>query len=433
MSSPLSNTLGSSTAGASAFLKRLFDDKTINDLGAKDRPFLTMVKKSTNYVGDGYKVVPLLVGRPHRNAPSFSTAQGKTSTGTYRRFLLERKNLYGLVEISGETIEAAASKGPGAFADMLELETRMGFESHQDTIAKACYGSGNGVLAQVNAEPSETASTFNIVLKNWLDVYKFEVGMEIEIWTAAVAGTRRNSDGSDDEWTVSAITIDRATPSATITLTGTYDSSGTIAADNYIFENGFHQTAAGDSVFAGLQGFLPTSAVGGSDSFLGLNRSLDEELLAGLRYTQSAGESYTELFNNVAMLLRIRKAKPSHVFVNPIVFSKIANELESKGIINKQVAKVGQIGFEGLEIITGAGTIKIVADPFCPSAYGYMLQLDTWTLESLGNHSRFVETGDHMGKTGITVHNDDAVEIRLVGRMALVTNAPAWNSVIIFA
>lgn len=433
MSSPLSTTLGSSTAGASAFLKRLFDDKTINDLGAKDRPLLTMINKDTNYIGDGYTVVPLLVGRPHRNAPTFSTAQGKTSTGTYRRFLLERKNLYGLVEISGEVIEAAKSKGPGAFADMLELETRLGFESHQDTIAKALYGVGNGVLGQVSAEPTETASTFNIVLKNWLDVYNFEVGMELEIWTATVAGTRRNSDGSDDEWVVSAISIDRATQTSTITLTGTYDSSGTIAADNYIFENGFHQTAAGDSVFFGLRGFLPSSAVSGSDSFLGLNRSTDEELLAGLRYTQSAGESYTELFNNCAMLLKIRKAKPSHVFVNPIVFSKIANELESKGIINKEVAKVGKIGFEGLEIITGSGTIKIIADPFCPSAYGFMLQLDTWTLKSLGNHSRFVETGDHMGKSGISVYNDDAVEIRLVGRMALVTNAPAWNAIIIFA
>ena len=432
MASPLSITAGSATAGASAFVKKLYSNDVINDLGAKDRPLLTMLKKETDFIGDGTLHVPLLVGRPHRNAPTFSGAQGKDSTGTYRRFLIERKNLYGVVEIGGETIESAKSKGAGAFANLLTTETELGLNSHQDTIAKMCYGVGNGVLAQVSVEPTENASTFSIALKNYLDVYNFSVGMQIEIWTAVVAGTQRHSDGTDNEWVISAITIDRAAQTASITVVGTYDSSGSIAADNYIFEDGFHQTAAGDSAFFGLRGFLPTSAVSGSDSFLSLNRSLDEELLAGLRYTQSAGESYTELFNNVAMLLRIRKARPSHVFVNPIVFAKIANELESKGIINKEVSKVGKIGFEGLEIITGSGVVKILADPFCPSAYGFMLQLDTWTLKSLGNHTRFIDTGDHTEK-GLSVYNADSVELRIVGRMALYTNAPGWNSVIIFA
>ena len=72
--------------------------------------------------------------------------------------------------------------------------------------------------------------------------------------------------------------------------------------------------------------------------------------------------------------------------------------------------------------------IKVFPDRNCQPLTGYLLQMDTWCLEGLGEVPQILRYGD--GLEMLRVSNADAGEVRVGAYYQLRTNAPGWNAVV---
>jgi hypothetical protein len=124
MASPNSNP---TYAAIQAILKTKYPDGSIPQALYKNFPFLSLVKKTTNFDGD-FRVVALQNERPQGSSFNFQTAQGISKGGlnggggSYKRFQVYRTKHYGLLRMDGETMKAAV-RTSGALVDLWNQET----------------------------------------------------------------------------------------------------------------------------------------------------------------------------------------------------------------------------------------------------------------------------------------------------------------------
>lgn len=399
-----------------AALKTLYDGQKVEDLSYKNNPFLAMVKKEEDFYGKNYPL-PIQYGKPQGRSATFSTAQTNASASKFEDFLLTRKSDHAVCTIDNETMEASENNS-GAFIKAVKSEVDGILDSLSRSLAISLFRDNSGYIGQVNAEPTENASTFVVTLKELNDIVNFEVGQSVVIHSAKSGGSQRNSDGSDDEWAIAA--VDRM--AGTITLTGTYDSSGTIAANDYIFVEGDR-----GSKIHGLESWLPSSAPTGGDSHFGVDRSVDPVRLAGVRYDGSALPIEEALITALAYGSR-EGAAPQIGFINPLKMAELVKALGAKAQYEMTSAyKRADIGFKAVVIQGPEGEVKLIADRNCPFSKAYLLDMDTWVLKSLGKCPRINDTD---GQKMLRQQTADGVEVRAVYRAQLGCTAPGKNIVV---
>ena len=239
-----------SATAVSALLKEMYPDDVLQNLVYESNPLLAMIPKEEDASGE-YVKVPLIYGNAQNRSATFSNASSGSTGTALQAFLLTYAENYSIASVTGK-VARASRNNEGAFAKALELEMDSALKSLANDIANSLYRTSDGWKAQVNAEPAEAGTTV-ITLKNVEDITGFEVGMVVNIWSAASGGTQRNTDGSDVSWTITNVDRD----AGSITLDDAYTSSGTIAANDYIFVEGDR----GEKL-SGLLDWIPASAPG---------------------------------------------------------------------------------------------------------------------------------------------------------------------------
>ena len=118
--------------------------------------------------------------------------------------------------------------------------------------------------------------------------------------------------------------------------------------------------------------------------------------------------------------------------MNPTDWAELALDLEGRAAVaaanNRrrydQSDKAAMFGFSSISIATPTGMVDVYADHNCPINVGYLLQLDTWKLKSLGPAPRLL---DFDGLKGIRQSNEDGVEYRWGYYGNLLCTAPGYN------
>ena len=87
-----------------------------------------------------------------------------------------------------------------------------------------------------------------------------------------------------------------------------------------------------------------------------------------------------------------------------------------------------EIAFRGIRVHGANTTIDVFPDRNCQPNYAYLLQMDTWALEGLGDVPQILRYGD--GLEMLRVYNADAGEVRVGAYYNLRTNAPGWSAVV---
>lgn len=394
-----------------AALKQHYTDDMVMNLVYKDNPLLALMSKYESFGGKNLPI-PLLYGNPQGRSATFATAQsvGASSSSSITDFVLTRVKDYAIATIDNETLEA--SKGnANAFMEAATTEIDGAINALTRSLAIAMYRDGSGAIGQVNAEPAEAGTTV-ITLKEANDVTNFEVGMQVVIWSATTGGTQRTTDGSDNTWLISA--IDRS--AGTITLDDAYTSSGTIAANDYIFVDGDR-----GAKLKGLDAWVPASAPGAT-SFFGVDRSVDTVRLGGNRYDGSALPIEEALIEGAARAAR-EGAKIDHYFVNYDTYSELQKALGAK-VQYVDLKATAEIGFRGIQINGPRGPINVVPDQNCQSDTAWGLQLNTWKLYSLGKAVRVIDTD---GLQMLRQASSDGVEVRYGFYGQVGCRAPGFN------
>jgi hypothetical protein len=393
-------------------MKQYYNDAMYQELVYKDNPFLAMVPKDEKFRAKNMPI-PLKFSDGGGVSSTFSVAQSQagSSSPKFDDFLLTHAQLFSLAEVDGLIYELAQSSA-GAFVEAAVAASDSAYNRLTRAVALQLFRSGAGELGQVNAEPSETSGTFVITLKSAADATNFDVGQTLVIWSALSGGSQRNSDGSDDEWVISAVDAS----AGTITLTGTYNSSGTIAANDFLFLEG---TRGGQ--LTGLAGWIPSAAPSAS-LFFGVDRTQDATKLAGVRHDGSA-QTIEEALIDASYKVGKVGGKPEVAVMSFEQYGKLIKSLGSK--VQYVDLKVGEVGFRAVEIHGPRGTMKVVADMNCPTTVAYLLSMKSWKLCSAGKAIGPVEQDGQMWLRRPTA---DGVECRFAFRGQLACNAPGHNA-----
>ena len=379
-----------------AALKQHYTTDLVLDMVYKDNPLFALMPKYESFGGKNLPIV-LIYGNPQGRSKTFSAAQtggGATST-LVQDFILTCVKDYSLATIDNETLEA--SKGDAnAFMEAATTEIDGAINSLTRSLAIGMYRNVTGSIGQVLAEPVETTTTI-ITMKLAGDITNIEVNQRINIWSAASGGTQRNTDGTDVSWLVSA--VDRS--AGTFTLDDAYDSSGTIAANDYVFVEGDRGLG-----LAGLDSWVPSSAPSAT-AFFGVDRSVDTNRLGGIRYDGSADPIEEALITGASLVAR-EGGKPDYCFLSYEQYAKLEKALGSK-VQYVDLKMSAEVGFRGILVNGPKGPIKVIPDQNCQGNVAWLLQLDTWKLYSLGKAVRVIDTD---GLTMLRQSTADGVEVR---------------------
>jgi hypothetical protein len=179
---------------------------------------------------------------------------------------------------------------------------------------------------------------------------------------------------------------------------------------------------------SGFASWLPMTAPNAFDNFYGVDRSVDSRLY-GLYYN-GAQQPVEEALIDAAMIVRREKGRPKHMLWN---YGSEAALLKAMGTRREYCdwsSQDGEIGFRGVKVQGPAGPIECFADRSCQAVTGFLVQMPTWKIYSLGAVPKIFTYGD--GLEMLRLANADATEVRVGDYANLGCNAPGWNSQVTF-
>lgn len=398
-------------SAANAALKELYDDQKVLNLVYKKNPFLALVPKFTEF-GGKYLPVPIINGVSQGRSSTFSNALANQSPVQVASFLLTSKSDYSIATIDHKTL-LASKTDKMAFIQGAKTVIDGAIRAIDLSLASSMFRAGTGSIGQLAS--SGGISSGVITLSNPADVVQFELNMVLQA-AATDGGTPRAALGY-------VVAVDRTGGTVTVSATGLGGAAGSPA----LWANSDFLLVQGDSnaKISGAAAWIPPTAPTSSDNFYGVNRSVDPVRLAGVRYTGSS-QSIEEALIDSAMLVGREGGTPSHAMMPYASYGALDKALGAKVQYIDLKNEEADVGFRGIRINGPDSEIKVVPDRNCQVATCYLMQMDTWRLDSLNDAPFILRYQD--GIEMLRVYNQDAAELR-VGYYANVENsAPGWNA-----
>lgn len=395
-----------------AALKELYDGQVVENLVYADNPFLAMLKKKTDF-GGKYKPVPIIIGVSQGRSATFTNAQGNQTAAVINSFLLTRKSDYSIATIDNQTM-LASKTDKMAFLEGAKLVIDAAIRSITLSLASASFRTGTGSIGKISS-----ISTGVITLTNASDVVQFELNQTLQA-NSTDGGTPRAALGY-------VVAVNRSSGTVTVAssgLGGAAASPSGWAANDFLLVQGDN-----NAKISGLAAWLPATAPSSGDNFYGVDRSVDTVRLAGVRYDGSA-QSIEEALIDASALLAREGGKPNVCIMNYASYSALEKSLGAK-VQYIDFSGPANIAFRGIMVNGASSSIKVFPDRSCQATTGYLLQMENWALESLGDAPQILRYGD--GLEMLRVYNADAGEVR-VGYYANVScNAPGWSANVVLS
>jgi hypothetical protein len=387
-----------------AYLKTAYADGVPETLSKRKKVLLSTMARKDDLVGDGLKI-PLQYGNVGGRSASVTNLfdnGSQMSAAKRAAFTITPASDYGAVLIDAQTMMAARdNKGAFMRAKQGEIDSMLDELSRSAEIA--LWGSGSGSIGR-----RLSASGDVITLYNARDVKNFTEGQTVVFSTADGGGSLKA--GST---TVTHVDYD----AGTIEVEDITDIT-TPANDDYIFVQGDY-----DAKMKGIAAWIPLTAPGAT-SFYGVDRTVNVQALSGNRIT-TASSTIEEAIMTLSESIGDFGGSPDAVFMSPKNFNTLNKSLGSK-IEFDGGGGTATMGFEYIRIATSAGVVKVRPAPYCPDDRGYMLQLDTWTLHTLGEMPHIVQDD---GLMALRQRAGDGLEVRGRYYAQPACDAPGWNGV----
>ncbi len=426
------------TSNQIAALKELYTgDDYMKDLVYKKNPFLALVPKDeapSGFAGK-YIPVPLVYGTPQGRSATFTNSQNNQTAPALSSFFVYRVANYQLVTITNELLEATKDSA-GAFIDEAKLNMDTGFRNISNDLAHDLFGDGSGSRGTYGlGAGAGSISTGVITLDDPNQVVQFEVGQALTSYS--VSGLNATQSSSLTYGYVIAVNRSSGTVTVSATVAG---NAGTptgwsttypylaVQGDVNFAASGLGIASGSALKVAGLGAWIPTTAPGSSDSFWGVNRSVDVTRLAGVRYA-GVGLPIEEALVNAAALVAREGGQPDMCFMPFSSYAALENALGAKVQYVDVKHDEADIAFAGIRIHAPYGPITVIPDRNAPSQTAYLLSLENWKMRSLGKCPHILTYGVE-GLEGLRVSNSDALEIRIGYYGNLICNAPGWNCVV---
>tara|TARA_R100001086_G_C11820533_1_gene253978 strand:+ start:54 stop:1301 length:1248 start_codon:yes stop_codon:yes gene_type:complete len=405
--SPLSTSV-------SEALKEHYKPQRVKNMVYQNNPLLALMPKYEKFGGENMPV-PIITAGPQRRSAVFGTGQDNTSVSKLHQFLLTRVKDYSFAVIENEAIKASQSS-TDAFLRYATMEIDGAIHSLKRSLAVAMYRDGSGSVATVHGQDSggttPGGSSKLIYLQKAGDITNFEIGMAVRFYADSSGKPDSGTERAGGPYIIDK--VDRSGSNPFITFTGNV---------NVAVVQGDHMVQDGDinAKITGLDGWLPTTV---TDSFFGVSRTDDPTRLGGVKFDGSALPIEEALIGGASEIAREGGA-PDHVFMDFASYANLEKALGSKVQYDKVKSSDADIGFDALVINGPRGRMKVIPDHNCIPDVAFMLQLDTWSLNTLGAAPQILDA-DGVGQF-LRVSNLDAVECRVGYYGQLGCHAPGYN------
>lgn len=425
-----------------AILKTKYPDGALPQALYKNFPFLSLVKKTTNFDGD-FRVVALQNERPQGSSSNFAIAQGVSKAGlnggggTYNRFQVYRTRHYGILRMDGETMKAAV-KTSGALVDLWNNETDGISTNELNELEYQLFGDGTGqrgVVQSVTASVTVggvTTATFQLATP--ADVVNFFLGMKLDFRNAGGAAVVTTPATTDAGNGVYVYGINRQ--SGVVTVIGVGGNVDLVAAGittNYkVVRSGDWNATPGvasggqaSGPVVGVQGWITTPTT--TDSFWQLNRSADPVRLAGQVFSATGLPMNEALMEAEGRVLVQGVGTPDTIFVNPLDLQNLKKALGSDIVYDRVQSNIAGISFKSIQYDGANGPMNIVAAPMCPRNKAFMLQMPSWELSTLGPAPQMLDWDNN---DYLRVTDADQYEVRFGHYGQFICNNPGANIII---
>ncbi len=363
---------------------------------------------------DGYGkewTMPVRIAHTAGRSHTFEKAKANKAGSVTVDYKISITKNYSLYSVDGQ-LQRQTSNNKGAFVDAFEFELDSAMDAMKRNFGYEPYLNGGGAIGRVGS--GQTGAT--VTLLNINDIVKFEKGQIL------VVSANDGTSGSVRAGTVKVGSVDRDAGTITIdsTQAPTWNDAAAISgiqANDYIFTEGDFGLG-----IKGFEAWIPSTAPTGGDNFFGLDRSVDPVRLAGSRLDlRTLGPE--EQIQKMAQVSYRNGGKLSHVFWNDLDMLALILALGSR----RQVANTeveGKIGFEGVKVSTGYGTVEAYADYNAQQGVGWGVELKNWQLKGPGQFP-FIEARD--GGKLVREDSADAFEGRIIAYYQMVCKKVAGS------
>lgn len=415
---------------AAAAAKQKYTQRRFNLLCYPDNPLYAFIFKNTDFGGEN-KVIGLRTAVPQGRGPTIAIAQAARTSSVYDRFVVTRSFDYATATITGEAVKALKGN-ENALIEGLTKEIDGAIHVCMRSLAVQMYRNGGGARGQISANTSFTfpgtggatitvgvAQTI-VQLTNPSDAFNFEQGM----WVATSVDDGTGGAGVHSLTMVQITAVDR--DNGLLTANQAWNTAGSLASD-FIFQGGPGVGTDYNAMVKGLAAWIPLQPPASTDNFFGVNRSRDQRYY-GIRRAGS-GAPIEETAVDLAVAICAQGGSPSHLLMAPTDWAALIKALSTKAIYPREKLAPNDepsIGFRAFELEGPKGPIKVISDINCPKGTGYMLQMDTWAFESLGEAPMIL---DEDGLIMLRSPNADAYDTRIGYYGNVTCEAPIWNGV----
>lgn len=409
-------------------LKRRFDDSFKGVVAWSKGAAAAMLRKK-QWDGE-FAVYNMRVGNSPARSATYSVAKAKSEDTTYGFTKVKQAQVpwakdYGRATIEGLLMKSASSKS-GTVYDKFVAQLDGIYDATMHSLSTKVYRDGYGSIGNISAATNVATATLELAIHE--DIVLYEQGMDLQFSLTNNANTLRNAGASLTVIGLGTVANGLLTMSAAINTV-----TGTIAGD-FIFAKGDRQDSATPSRLAvpGFDAWLPTAAPAGGENFMNLgDRNNDGRLLGTVIDCTSgtySGASEVEALIAAAIESSRVGGKPRTCFMNPTRYGNLVIDGQSRIRPVEAKGPYG-IGFSGVTVATNFGDINVFPDPYCPRKRSYVVNMDSWTVYSVGTATMPDFIMDDGNKI-LRQTDDDGVECRVGYYGAQGTNAPVQNVVI---
>ncbi len=393
-----------------AIIKHMFPDP--NDVLIamyENNTLFSFLKKSFDGYGKSWHM-PVRIAHTAGRSHAFASAKANKNASAVVEYQISITDNYSLYSVDGR-LQRQTANSKGAFVEAFEFELDSAMDAMKRNMGYEPYLNGGGAIGQISA--ASNVSTDTITLANINDIVKYEKNQPL------MSSVADGTTGAIKLGQVTVESVDRDLGTITVTAASWDDPAGipTVAASDFLF-------TAGDFGLGikGFEAWIPSTAPVVSDSFFGLDRSVDAVRLAGSRQDLRVLGPEEQVQKMCQVSVR-NGGKLSHIFQNDLDFLALILALGSRRIVvNTEVDAA--IGFEGVKVATGVGTVEVYSDYNNTQGVGWGVDLDKWELKGPGQFP-FIDARD--GNKILREDSADAYEGRIIAYYQMVSKKVAGS------
>jgi len=291
-------------------------------------------------------------------------AQGSTSgsAGIYNNWEVQPIVMDAIARWDRDAMDATLGRSAGETFKAASTEMDLKIEFIRRQLAGYCFGNGYGKLAVIDSVDS---TGFTVGTD---EVNRFQKGMNVSA-SATEAGATINSDAS-----LLVSGIDPGTGKVYTATDPTAASPTAWAAGQYVFHYLDRQAAAIANYSEvdlpwGMDAWLPGPTVVDATTFCGNTRNGDHTL-AGLLYDASNKEAEGAFLGALRMLFTTGMTKADGIICNSEDYDAFIADKDKSKTVQISLGKY-ELGFDGFNVHSLAGTVPVIPDAFCPKGTFY--------------------------------------------------------------